>query len=84
VRPEAVTEAELGALARAGDADALAALLERCRPALYAMAIGLLGSRADALDALQDTYVTALVRIGDCATQRPPERGCTPCSATCV
>lgn len=65
VRPEALTEAELGALAREGDAEALAALLERCRPSLYATAIGLLGNRADALDALQDTYLTALLRIGD-------------------
>lgn len=60
-----MTEAELGSLARAGDVQALAALLERCRPSLYAMAVGLLGNRADALDAVQDTYVTALVRVGD-------------------
>jgi len=63
VRVETATEAELGALARAGDVEALAALLERCRPSLYAMAIGLLGNRADAHDAVQDTYLTALVRF---------------------
>ena len=65
MRPEAVTHAELAALARAGDAQALAALLERCRPWLYATAIGLLGNRSDALDALQDTYLTALLRLGE-------------------
>jgi RNA polymerase sigma factor (sigma-70 family) len=65
VRPDSATEAELGALARSGDAAALAALLERCRPSLYATAVGLLGNRADALDALQDTYLTALLRLGE-------------------
>ncbi len=74
MRPEAASDAELGALARAGNADALAALLERSRPTLYASAIGLLGNRADALDALQDTYLTALLRLGelrDAAAARP-------------
>lgn len=65
MRPEAATEAELAARARAGDAEALAALLERCRQSLYAMAIGLLGNRADVLDALHDTYLTALLRLGE-------------------
>jgi RNA polymerase sigma-70 factor, ECF subfamily len=65
VRLEAATDAELAAHARAGDAGALAALLERCRPSLYATAICLLGNRADALDALQDTYLTALLRLGE-------------------
>src|SRR5215475_3486748 len=59
------TDAELVLLARAGDAQALAGLFERYRPALYAVAIGLLGNRADALDAVQDAAVTALVRLGD-------------------
>ncbi|HTQ90220.1 MAG TPA: hypothetical protein VMK84_12080, partial [Streptosporangiaceae bacterium] len=44
------TEQELGSLARAGDMQALPGLIERCRPSLYATAIGLLGNRADALD----------------------------------
>ncbi|HZO79907.1 MAG TPA: RNA polymerase sigma factor [Solirubrobacteraceae bacterium] len=65
MRPEAATEAELVSLALAGNAEALAALLERCRPSLYAAAIGLLGNRDDALDALQDTYLTALLRLGE-------------------
>ncbi len=44
---------------------ALAGLLERCRPALYATAMGLLGNRADALDAVQDTFVIAVLRLDD-------------------
>ena len=62
---EAMTKAELGSLARGGDVQALAALLERCRPSLYGTAIGLLRNRADALDAVQDTFVIALVRVED-------------------
>jgi len=50
-------------LARGGDVQALATLLERCRPSLYGIAIRLLGNRADALDAIQDTSVVALVRL---------------------
>lgn len=59
----ALTEAELGSLARAGDVQALADLLERCRPSLYGTAIRLLGNRADAHDAVQDTFVTALLHV---------------------
>src|SRR5262249_17860397 len=58
-----MSDAELGSLARAGDMTALAGLLERCRPSLYATAVGLLGNRADALDAVQDTFVIALLRL---------------------
>lgn len=60
-----MSDAELGSLARDGDVQALAGLLERCRPSLYAAAVGLLGNRADALDAVQDTFVIALVRLGE-------------------
>jgi len=60
----AISDAELGTLARAGDVQALAGLLERCRPSLYAAAVGLLGNRADAADAVQDTFVVALLRLG--------------------
>lgn len=62
---DAVSDDELGSLALGGDAQALAGLLERCRPSLYASAIRLLGNRADALDAVQDTFVIALLRLGD-------------------
>jgi RNA polymerase sigma factor (sigma-70 family) len=51
--------------ARTDEMDAAAELLERNRASLYATAIGLLGSRADALDAVQDTCVVALLRMGD-------------------
>jgi len=61
----AISDAELGSLARAGDMQALAGLFERCRPSLYATAIGLLGNRADALDAVQDTFVIALMRLAE-------------------
>jgi RNA polymerase sigma factor (sigma-70 family) len=60
----AISDAELGTLARGGDVQALAGLLERCRPSLYAVAVGLLGNRADAADAVQDTFVVALLRLG--------------------
>src|SRR5690349_2984867 len=59
----AMTDAELGTLARAGQVQAVAGLLERHRPSLYAAAIRLLGNRADALDAVQDACVVALVRL---------------------
>jgi RNA polymerase sigma factor (sigma-70 family) len=65
VKAEALTGAELGRLASAGDVQALAELLERSRPSLYGAAIGLLRNRADALDAVQDTCLTALLRLGD-------------------
>ena len=60
-----VSDGELGSQALSGDVTALAALLERRQPALYATAVGLLGNRADALDAVQDTFVIALLRLGD-------------------
>lgn len=60
-----VADRELGLLAVEGDVQALAVLLERCRPSLYATAVAMLGSRADALDAVQDTCVVALLRIGE-------------------
>jgi RNA polymerase sigma-70 factor (ECF subfamily) len=44
---------------------AVAALLERTQASLYATALGLLGNRADALDAVQDTHVVALIRLGE-------------------
>src|SRR5262252_3035427 len=59
-----VSDAELASLARGGEVEALAALLERYRPSLYAAAIGLLRNRDDALDAVQETCVVALARLG--------------------
>jgi RNA polymerase sigma-70 factor (ECF subfamily) len=57
-------DAELATLARAGEVEALAVLLERYRPSLYAAAIRLLRNRDDALDAVQETCVVALARLG--------------------
>jgi RNA polymerase sigma factor (sigma-70 family) len=59
-----ISDAELATLAIAGEAPALAMLLERYRASLYAAAIRLLRNRDDALDAVQETCVAALVRIG--------------------
>lgn len=59
-----MSDAALVARARAGEVEALAALLERYRPSLYAVAIGLLHSRDEALDAVQETCVIALVKLG--------------------
>jgi RNA polymerase sigma-70 factor (ECF subfamily) len=60
-----VTQRDLGRLLRAGDAQTLAATLERCRPSLYGTAVGVLGNRADAHDAVQDTFVLAMLHLGD-------------------
>jgi RNA polymerase sigma-70 factor (ECF subfamily) len=60
-----LSAATLATLARAGDVEALAGLLDRYRPSLYAAAIGLLRDRDDALDAVQDTCLVALLRFPD-------------------
>jgi len=60
----ALSDADLAARAILGDAVALAGLLERHRAALYGTAVGLLRNRDDALDAVQETFVIALVKIG--------------------
>jgi RNA polymerase sigma factor (sigma-70 family) len=57
------TDAELVGLARSGEAAAFAGLFERHRPALYAVAVSILRNREDALDAVQDTCLTALTRL---------------------
>jgi RNA polymerase sigma factor (sigma-70 family) len=59
-----LSDAELVALATDGQVEGLAALLDRYRPSLYAAAIGLLRNREDALDAVQDTFITTMVRLG--------------------
>ena len=57
------SDAALVARARGGEVEALSGLLERYRPSLYATAIGLLRSRDDALDAVQETCLIALVKL---------------------
>ena len=58
------SDANLAKHASAGDVVALAGLLERYRPSLYAAAIGLLANREEASDAVQETCVVAVARIG--------------------
>lgn len=60
---EHLTPAALVAAARAGNADALGLLLQRHRGYLYALALGMLGSRAAAEDAVHDVFVTALTGL---------------------
>jgi RNA polymerase sigma-70 factor (ECF subfamily) len=55
---------ELARRASDGDLAALAHVLDRYRPSLYAAAIQLLRNREDARDAVQETSVIALARIG--------------------
>lgn len=59
------TDRELVLAAQRGEAPALGALLERHRARLTAEAMRLLGDRAAAEDAVQDTAIVALRRIGD-------------------
>jgi RNA polymerase sigma-70 factor (ECF subfamily) len=63
VHDRPITDAELVLLARAGEADALGALPERHRAPLYAAALTVLGDRAGAMDAVQETFVVALTRL---------------------
>jgi RNA polymerase sigma-70 factor (ECF subfamily) len=56
-------DAELVWLARGGDAAAFGVLLERHRAGLYASALGRLGEREAAADAVQETFVIALRRL---------------------
>ncbi|GAA1578839.1 sigma-70 family RNA polymerase sigma factor [Kribbella sancticallisti] len=51
--------------ARRGDAACLGAVLDRHRAALLATALTILGDRVRAEDAVQETYLVALRRLGD-------------------
>src|SRR5689334_19014595 len=64
VRGVLKSEIGLAASACGGDVESLAGILERYRSSLYAAAIGILKNREEALDAVQETSVIALVRIG--------------------
>lgn len=57
--------------ARGGEAGAFEALVRRHLRAAYAVALAQLGDEADAQDAAQDAFVTALERLEEC---RQPER----------
>lgn len=58
-------DAALVRAAQAGDATGLGVLLERYRARLHAVAVGMPGHGPDAEDAVQDTLVIALKRIGE-------------------
>jgi RNA polymerase sigma-70 factor (ECF subfamily) len=58
-----VTDAELVARARKGDAGAFAELVDRHRRAVYRAALAVLGSPAEADDAAQDAFVCAYRRL---------------------
>jgi RNA polymerase sigma-70 factor, ECF subfamily len=58
-----VTDADLVARARQGDAVAFGELVDRHRTAVYRAALAALGSHADAEDAAQDAFVLAFRRL---------------------
>lgn len=60
------SDAALVGRARGGDAAAFETLVRRHLNAAYAVALAQLGEEADAQDALQDAFVTALTRIEEC------------------
>jgi RNA polymerase sigma factor (sigma-70 family) len=61
--PDQVDELLLVRDAQAGDVAALGMLLDRYRPAMLAVALGVLGRPSDAEDAVQDATLAALGRI---------------------
>jgi RNA polymerase sigma factor (sigma-70 family) len=61
----ALTDAELVRAAQAGETAGLGTLLERHRSRLHAIAVSILGHGAAAEDAVQDTFLVALRRIGE-------------------
>lgn len=65
------SDARLVERARDGDATAFEALVRRHVDTAYAVALAALGDSADAEDAVQDAFVTALERLEDCHN---PER----------
>jgi RNA polymerase sigma-70 factor (ECF subfamily) len=62
-RAEQPTDAELVQMTWRGDAAALGAILDRHRAALFAQALGSLGDREAAEDAVQESFVIALRRL---------------------
>jgi RNA polymerase sigma-70 factor, ECF subfamily len=69
--PEEPTDAGLVALTLAGDAAAFELLVRRHYGAAHAVALAVLGNRADAEDACHDAFVRAAERLEDC---RQPDR----------
>ncbi|HEX5868899.1 MAG TPA: sigma-70 family RNA polymerase sigma factor [Longimicrobium sp.] len=67
------SDAALVARARGGDGGAFETLVRRHLPSAYAVALAQLGEEADAHDAVQDAFVTALKRIEEC--RKPDQFG---------
>jgi len=61
----AAQDGDLVRAARAGDPVSLGVLLERYRARLFGLAVTIVGYRAEAEDAVHDTFVTALARLGE-------------------
>ena len=59
-----MTDAELVARTRAGDADAFGALVSRYHDAAWRFAYHMLGERADADDVVQESFLRAYLAIG--------------------
>jgi len=58
-----LSDAELVRMARRGDSAALGAVLDRHRVALFARALGWLGEREAAADAVREAFVIAMLRL---------------------
>jgi RNA polymerase sigma-70 factor (ECF subfamily) len=67
------SDAALVARARGGDGGAFETLVRRHLRSAYAVALAQLGEEADAQDAVQDAFVTALKRIEEC--RKPDQFG---------
>lgn len=67
------SDAALVARVRGGDAAAFDTLVRRHLRAAFAVALAQLGEEADAQDACQDAFVTALTRIEEC--RKPDQFG---------
>lgn len=67
------SDAALVARARGGDGGAFETLVRRHLRSAYAVALAQLGEEADAQDAVQEAFVTALERIEEC--RRPEQFG---------
>lgn len=61
---ETASDADLLALAAAGNGEAFGILMRRHEDRMFALALQMLGNRTDALDATQDAFISAFRRAG--------------------